>query len=466
MLKKHAQFFKSLFFICDLLILSLSWVLAYSLRVNMISNEMLGPLMFPDHLRLLLPLWVLWGLISAKIRLYRPRRVEYFQKEFWDVIKALTITLLVLITVIYLLSRLEFPRLIFLYFWLMGLLGLTSVRILTRKTLKGFRKRGYNQRFALIAGTGKLGQELLGKIELYPELGIQVIGYLTKRAEEVGRMIKKTPVVGTYDNLDDLLERNRVDICFIALPNDESDRVSSLITKLQGYLADIKVVPGAYEFLRLGGGVDELDNLPIVSLQNSPLYGWNRVSKRVFDLGFGSLALIATFPILLVTSVLIKMTSKGPILYRQERIGMDGRSFQMLKFRTMRVDAEKETGPVWAKEDDPRRTRIGALLRRTSLDELPQLFNVVKGEMSLVGPRPERPIFVEKFRSSIPSYILRHKIKAGMTGLAQVNGFRGNTSIEKRIEHDLYYIEHWSIALDLRILFMTLWTGFFSKSAY
>jgi len=162
----------------------------------------------------------------------------------------------------------------------------------------------------------------------------------------------------------------------------------------------------------------------------------------------------------------IKMTSEGPILYRQERVGMDGHPFRMLKFRTMRVDAEKETGSVWAKEDDPRRTRIGTLLRKTSLDELPQLFNVIKGEMSLVGPRPERPIFVEKFRNGFLSYSLRHKIKAGMTGLAQINGFRGNTSIEKRIEHDLYYIQHWSIAFDLRILVMTLWAGFFSKSAY
>ena len=467
MLKKHAQFFKSLFFVCDLLILSFAWILSYYLKVyTPLIGQPLEIQALTHHLQLLLPLWVLWGLISAKIRLYRPRRVEYFQKEFWEVIKALTITLLVLITIIYLLKRFEFPRPIFFYFWSMGLLGLTSVRIFTRKILKGLRKRGYNQRFALIAGTGKLGQELLGKIELYPELGIQVIGYLTKRTEEVGRMIKKIPVVGTYDNLDELLEKNRVDICFIALPNDESDRVSSLITKLQGYLADIKVVPGAYEFLRLGGGVDELDNLPIVSLQNSPLYGWNRVSKRVFDLVFGIFALIMTSPVLLVISVLIKITSKGPILYRQERIGMDGRPFAMLKFRTMRIDAEKETGPVWAKENDSRRTRIGVLLRKTSLDELPQLFNVIKGQMSLVGPRPERPFFVDQFRSTVPTYLLRHKIKAAMTGLAQVNGFRGNTSIEKRIEHDLYYIEHWSIRFDLKILLMTLWRGFFNRSAY
>ena len=180
----------------------------------------------------------------------------------------------------------------------------------------------------------------------------------------------------------------------------------------------------------------------------------------------GTLILIATFPILVSIGFVIKLTSSGPILYRQDRIGMDGHRFQMLKFRTMRVGAEKETGPVWAKENDHRRTKIGSFLRRTSLDELPQLFNVLKGEMSLIGPRPERPHFIKEFKDRIPLYMLRHKTKAGMTGWAQVNGWRGNTSLEKRIEHDLYYIQNWSIGFDLRILLMTLWRGFFSKSAY
>jgi Undecaprenyl-phosphate glucose phosphotransferase len=212
--------------------------------------------------------------------------------------------------------------------------------------------------------------------------------------------------------------------------------------------------------------MDELDGLPMVSLQTSPLYGWDSVFKRIFDFIFGTLILVIVSPIMLIISLLIKLTSKGPILYKQERVGIDGRRFQMFKFRTMKVDAEKETGPVWAKKDDPRRTRIGAFLRKYSIDELPQLFNVLKGEMSLVGPRPERPNFVEEFRNRIPSYMLRHKIKAGMTGWAQINGWRGNTSIEKRIEHDLYYIQNWSIGFDLRVLIMTLWRGFLNKSAY
>jgi Undecaprenyl-phosphate glucose phosphotransferase len=241
--------------------------------------------------------------------------------------------------------------------------------------------------------------------------------------------------------------------------------LATLVRRVKGYPLDIKVLPGSYEFIGLRGGVDELDGLPIMSLQGSPLYGWNGVFKKVFDLAIGALLLVILSPLLLTIGLIVKTTSNGPILFRQERIGMDGFSFQILKFRTMRTGAEKETGPVWAQENDPRRTKIGAFLRKTSLDELPQLFNVLKGEMSLVGPRPERPNFVEIFRNRIPSYVLRHKIKSGMTGWAQVNGWRGNTSLEKRIEYDLYYIQNWSIRFDLRILFMTLWKGFFNRSA-
>jgi len=468
MLKKNAQFFKSLFIISDLLIISLAWTFSYFLRfyTSLIRAPLLGTPPFLTYIEFLLPLWVIWGLVSIKIRLYQPRRIEHFFKEFLDIGKGLTLTLLLLIAITYLFKRFEFSRLAFFYFWVMSILGLTSTRYFARKTLKILRKRGYNQRFALIAGTGELGRKILEKIELYPELGIQVIGYLTRKFEEVGKKIKNVPILGLYEDLDKVLGENKVDIFFIALPINEYDGLESLIKKLRGHLADIKVVPGAYEFLSLRGGIDELDDLPIVSLQSSPLYGWNTVFKRMFDLTLGTLILVFTFPIMAVIAFLVKWTSEGPIFYRQERVGMDGHSFQMLKFRTMRVDAEKETGPVWAKESDPRRTKVGTFLRKTSLDELPQLFNVMKGEMSLVGPRPERPIFVEKFRDRIPSYMLRHKIKAGMTGWAQVNGWRGNTSLEKRIEHDLHYIENWSIGFDLKILFMTFWKGFFSKSAY
>jgi exopolysaccharide biosynthesis polyprenyl glycosylphosphotransferase len=211
--------------------------------------------------------------------------------------------------------------------------------------------------------------------------------------------------------------------------------------------------------------VEEFDGLPLVNLQDSPLYGWNLVAKRIVDIVLSSVALLITAPVQLVLAAVVRLTSPGPILYRQERMGLDGRTFQMLKFRSMIDDAEDDTGAVWATRDDRRRTSIGAMLRLSSLDELPQLFNVLRGEMSLVGPRPERPVFIEEFRKRIPKYMLRHKVKAGITGWAQVNGWRGDTSLERRIECDLYYIEHWSLPFDLKILWLSLWKGFIHKNA-
>ena len=468
MLKKHADFFKSLFFISDLFILSSAWIFSYVLRfyTTLIRPPILGTPPFLIYIEFLFPLLIIWSLFSRKFQLYRPRRINHFLREFFDVVTCLTLTLIILIAVIYLFKRFEFSRLTFFYFWVMGIGGLISVRYIARKTLRMLRKRGYNQRFALIAGAGELGQKVLEKIELFPELGIQVIGFLSRKIDEVGKKIKNIPVLGLYEDLEKILIEREIDIFFIAISINEYDCFEKLIKKVAGHLPEIKVVPASYEFLSLRGGLDELDGLPMVSLQGSPLYGWDSVFKRMFDLILGILILIILCPLMFIISLLIKLISEGPILYRQERVGMDGHPFEILKFRTMRMDAEKETGPVWAKENDSRRTKIGTFLRKTSLDELPQLFNVLKGEMSLVGPRPERPHFVEEFRNRIPSYMLRHKIKAGMTGWAQVNGWRGNTVLEKRIEHDLYYIQNWSIGFDLRILFMTLWRGFFSKLAY
>jgi Undecaprenyl-phosphate glucose phosphotransferase len=390
--------------------------------------------------------------------------MEHFSREVFDFAKCLTFTFVMLVTLIYLLRRFEFSSLGFLY-WEIGFLGLLSMRYSTRRTLMMLRAKGYNQRFALIAGTGVLAQELMEKIESHPDFGIRVIGFLSRRVGEVGKMVKNIPIIGVYEDLDIIVGKNKVDIFFIALPIHEYQYFESLVRKVQGDLTEIKVVPGSYEFMGLRGGMDALGELPMLSLQGSPLHGWDRVFKRAFDLLLGFLILAILSPLLFVISLLVKLTSEGPILYQQERVGFDGRLFQMFKFRTMKKDAEKETGPVWARENDSRRTKVGALLRKISLDELPQLFNVVKGEMSLVGPRPERPNFVKEFRNKIPRYMLRHKIKAGMTGWAQINGWRGNTSLEKRIEHDLYYIQNWSIGLDVKILLMTIWKGFFNKSA-
>jgi Undecaprenyl-phosphate glucose phosphotransferase len=258
----------------------------------------------------------------------------------------------------------------------------------------------------------------------------------------------------------------KIDMVLITLPLSAHERLKRILDDIGDEMVSIMLIPDLIEFVTLRGGISEFEGMPIISLRDTPLYGWNLVIKRVTDVVLSIIILSAVSLLMLVISVLVKVTSKGPVFYRQERMGLDGKIFSMLKFRTMETQSEKETGPVWAAKDDSRRTPIGTFLRKTSMDELPQFFNVLKGDMSIVGPRPERGFFIQKFRGKIPKYMLRHKMKAGITGWAQISGWRGNTSLEKRIEYDLYYIENWSLRFDIEIMWLTIWRGFINKHAY
>ncbi len=364
----------------------------------------------------------------------------------------------------YLLRRFEFSRLAFLYFWIFSIVCLGLNRALFREVLRFLRKKGYNLRHALIVGSGGTALDLVGRIESHPELGVKLLGFLTGDRKKIGSRIGGIAVLGGYGEVKKIIRQHRIDILFIALPSDSQHHLKPVLQGLGEEMVDVKVIPDVYQFVTIRGGLDELDGLPIINLQGTPLYGWNRILKRTFDVVFSVIGIVLFSPLMAIVAALIKMTSPGPVFYSQERMGLDGKVFRMLKFRSMRVDAEKDTGPVWAKPDDPRRTKIGAFLRKTNLDELPQLFNVLKGDMSIVGPRPERPAFVEDFKGKVPKYMLRHKMKAGITGWAQINGLRGNTPIEDRIRYDLSYINNWSIWFDLKIFAMTLWSGF--KNAY
>ncbi|MEW6187774.1 MAG: exopolysaccharide biosynthesis polyprenyl glycosylphosphotransferase, partial [Thermodesulfobacteriota bacterium] len=257
-----------------------------------------------------------------------------------------------------------------------------------------------------------------------------------------------------------------VHLVIFAMPLTAHQKLEEMLNRIRDEMVDIKIVPDLYRFISLRGGIEEFEGLPFINLRESPMVGWNRVLKRIYDISLASLFLVILSPLLVLIALAVKITSPGPVFYRQTRMGLDGRVFEMLKFRSMVEGAEKETGPVWARKEDPRRTYVGRVLRKLSLDELPQLFNVLRGEMSLVGPRPERPELIESFKDRIPRYMLRHKMKAGMTGWAQIHGWRGNTSLEKRIEFDLHYIENWSLLLDTRIVIKTLWKGIISKEAY
>ena len=260
------------------------------------------------------------------------------------------------------------------------------------------------------------------------------------------------------------MRRYRIKHVIFSLPIEEQSYLKPLIEEIREELVDIHIIPDFLRFYILNGSIEDLEGIPMINVSSSPLYGWGRIGKRIMDVAVSSLMLCLLSPFLLLLAILVKMSSRGPVFYRQERMGFDGKRFTILKFRSMVINAEDETGAIWAKENDSRTTRIGTFMRRWNLDELPQFYNVLKGEMSLVGPRPERPVFIEKFKNEIPGYMLRHKVKTGITGWAQVNGLRGRTSLKKRIEYDLHYIENWSLGLDVKILLMTLVKGF--KNAY
>jgi Undecaprenyl-phosphate glucose phosphotransferase len=304
------------------------------------------------------------------------------------------------------------------------------------------------------------------KVLEHRDLGYQIVGFIDDRASGDHIGYRGLPMLGTLEDASEVLQRERVDQLYVALPLDEHVKMLTLVESANREVVDVKVVPDLLQVISLRAHLEDLDGIPIINLHGVPLRGFNSVLKRAIDavLSLAALAALAV-PMAIIWAV-IRLTSPGPALFRQERMGLDGKSFHVWKFRSMYTDAEADTGPVWATEDDPRCTPPGRWLRRLSLDELPQFWNVLRGDMSLVGPRPERPFFVQQFKHQIPQYMLRHKVKAGLTGWAQVNGWRGNTSIEKRIEYDLYYIENWSVSLDIKILWMTVLKGFFHRHAY
>ena len=461
LLKKHSQFVLSIFFAMELFLLSFCWLLSYYVRFHA-DPFFPAPASVPGTVYLwsLIPLLIIWSLSSRVFKLYQPRRIGRGIREIKDILVAVTATLIIMVCFLYVTKQFEFSRLSYLYFWIAGITVLSSERMIVRKMLKSIRKRGYNMRFALVIGSGSLVEKLLDSISYHLELGIVVTGILTHRKEEVNESKRGIPILGGIDKLEEVMNRTGWDIVFVALPIEAHHYLGDILKILRGKMLDIKIIPDVYEYTALRDGLDSLDDIPLVSLQTSPLFGWNQVFKRFFDVGIALLALAIFSPIFFLIALLIKITSQGPVFYVQDRMGMDGKIFRIYKFRTMRVDAEEGTRPIWPPREDHRKTSFGTYLRTLNLDELPQLINVLKGEMSLVGPRPERPFFVERFASHFPQYMLRHRIKSGMTGWAQINGFRGNTSLEKRVECDLFYIRNWSLGLDIKILLMTLWKGF------
>ena len=359
-------------------------------------------------------------------------------------------------------KSIPFSRLVFVYFGVVSLTFTILERTILRRFLKEVRRRGFNLRYLLIVGAGKVAEDVAVRIRTHADMGFQLVGCLS--VDGVASASNLT-VVGAYHDLKQIIKQREIDQVVMALPLEDNKELPDLLGQLRDSTVDVKIIPDLYQFVSVGGSIDDFEGLPMISLQESPLEGVQLLSKRLLDICISVFSLVILSPIFLALAVLVRMSGKGEILYTQERMSVDGSSFSILKFRTMRIDAEQD-GPGWTTKNDNRVTHIGTFLRKYSLDELPQLWNVLMGDMSIVGPRPERPVFIEEFRRKIPSYMLRHKVPAGITGWAQVNGWRGDTSIDKRLEYDLYYIRNWSLFFDLKILVLTVLKSLRDKNAY
>jgi Undecaprenyl-phosphate glucose phosphotransferase len=453
-------------FALDGVLIAGAWIAAYALRFHVLPIP--APLGIPPlsfHLWVGAVLTPVALLVLRTFRLYRSARTMSLGHELFAVAQAIAVvTALVGLGSFF--ARGELPRSVLLTFAGLAVAALWIERVAIRTALRAARRRGRNLRHVLIVGTGPQAIQLARKMTAHPDYGLAIKGLVAPSAVPSGQSVEGLPVVGTVSDLPALVEQTGSDFVYVALPRAEWQAEEEALARLSDSTAAVRLIPDLARSFTLNATVEDFDGTPVVLVTESPEQGWNAVTKRAFDLVFAALGLVLLSPVFAAVALWIRLDSSGPIFYAQERVGVNGRRFRMWKFRTMRVDAEADGTPGWTKADDPRRTRAGETLRRTSLDELPQLWNVLLGHMSLVGPRPERPVYVDRFRASIPRYMLRHHVKAGMTGWAQVNGLRGDTPLERRIEYDLYYIENWSLAFDLRIIALTFVRVFRDASAY
>jgi Undecaprenyl-phosphate glucose phosphotransferase len=451
--------------VTDAAVIALVWIASFGLRFYAPIVEVTkGFPPFSTYAALTPMIVILWALVLNAQGVYKLQTILPGRSEVALLVRGHVAALLCFIALTYIFSEYRYSRGVLLYFGALGVIALVCTRLLLRFLFRALGRKGLRTRNVLLVGEGRSVEVLIAKIRRYPELGRRIRGILVS-PESGSRDVQGVPVLGHFGQIADIVENSDIGQVLVALSRQEWPSLDSILEKVQDYIVDVQIVPDLHDYVTIGCDVEDFDGIPIVGLNESPLLGFHALAKRVTDVSLSFLALVLLSPLLCLIAATIKLTSPGPILYTQERMGLDGRTFPMYKFRSMRTDAEAATGAVWAQRGDDRRTRLGTFLRATSLDELPQFFNVLVGHMSLVGPRPERPIFVTKFRREILHYMLRHKVKAGITGWAQVNGWRGNTSLDERILCDLAYIRNWSYLLDLKILVLTLCKGFIDKNA-
>lgn len=468
MIKDNQKIFNRLLVVMDAAITAMSFIFAYIVKFYIFEQGPgIGVLPIRDYFMLLFYIVPGYLLLYYRCGVYSPKRTARGRHEIYRVIQANTIGIAALIIILYMIiHEINYSRSVMAFFYAINIFLTVCARFILRKSLKAMRKKGYNLKHILLVGYSRAAEEYINRILENPQWGYVVCGILDNHIP-AGTLYKGIKVLGTLGNLEIILPENKLDEIAITLSLKDYDYLEEIVDTCEKSGVHTKFIPDYNSLIPTKPYTEDLMGLPVINIRYVPLTNTgNVILKRVVDILGALFGIIITSPIMFLCALLIKLTSKGPIIFKQERVGLHNKSFYMYKFRSMEVQSAKEEKKAWTIKNDPRVTGVGRVLRSTSLDELPQLFNILKGDMSLVGPRPERPLFVEKFKEEIPRYMIKHQVRPGLTGWAQVNGLRGDTSIRKRIDYDIFYIENWTLGFDIKIILKTFLTGFINKNAY
>ena len=466
MIEDNQKFLNRIHVLADACVIAVSYLLAWFIQFHFFIVEGTGKLPFATYMSALIFVIPGYLLLYYAFNLYTTKRVQGRRLEIGNVIKANTIGLLLFLGVLYLIKEENFSRKMIALFYAINICAEVLMRNFIRMALVNIRRKGMNLKHVILVGYSRATEEYIDRIKQNPQWGYLIRGVLDDNVE-AGTMYKGIKVIGRIENLMVILPQNRLDEIAITLGLNEYYKLEHIVSLCEKSGVHTKFIPDYNNIIPTKPYTEDLLGLPVINIRHVPLSNtFNMMVKRIVDI-IGSIILVVLLsPLLLIISIMVKLTSPGPLIFKQERVGLHNRHFSMYKFRSMEVQKESSEKTGWTVKNDPRITGFGKFIRKTSIDEFPQLFNVLKGDMSLVGPRPERPQFVEKFREEIPRYMVKHQVRPGMTGWAQVSGYRGDTSIKRRIEYDLYYIENWTFGFDIKILILTIFKGFINKNAY
>ncbi len=469
MIRDHQKYFNKLLVLLDAIVIAAAYWFSWFLWLSGYVKENdpgIGILSVETYFAALAAIVPGYLILYNTFDLYSSKRTAKTVYEIFNIIKANTVGLLAVMVVLYAINIPDFSRGMVGVFYGINIVAESLMRKSVRYGLRRMRRKGYNVKHILLVGYSRAGEEYINKIKANPEWGYEVCGILDDHVP-VGAVYKGVRVTGEIDALHTVLTDNQLDEIGITLSLSDYDRLEAIVKICEKSGVHTKFIPDYNSVIPSRPYLEDLDGLAVVNIRRVPLNNMaNMLIKRLVDIAGAVVAIVLCSPFMLTAAIAVKMTSRGPLIFKQERVGLHNKPFQMYKFRSMEVQSDADEKKGWTVKNDPRVTKVGRILRSTSIDELPQLFNVLKGDMSMIGPRPERPLFVEKFREEIPRYMIKHQVRPGITGWAQVNGYRGDTSIKKRIEYDLYYIENWSMAFDIKILFLTFFRGFINKNAY